>query len=184
MPGSPRLPDGSTHGRFARLTMCQRGNPRCLTFNVLKPLAPEDVTPDPPLAPRPPGGLAEMQGGAPGELCPPQKPPHPPPALTVNDEPVAPALAGQAEGLLQLHLGGHRAGVTWAARHTAEAPAGPRPSGPHNGGRSPRAEGARPLRPGPCPAPRRSPGASMLLRSVPPEGEALALHRGRGARTA
>lgn len=45
-------------------------------------------------------------------------PPPPTPAcrppLTVNDEPLVPALTGQAEGLLQLHLGGHGAGVTWA----------------------------------------------------------------------
>lgn len=91
------------------------------------------------------------RGGQPWRALPCPRPPHPPrhpqppprPLLTVNDEPITPALTGQAEGLLQLHLGGHSAGVTWAARHTAEATAGLRPRGPHDPRALPQSGGSR-----------------------------------------
>lgn len=67
-----------------------------------------------------PGGLAEVPKLAP-RLPSPKPPPHRTPpsrpvcpkvSLTMEDEPFIPALTGQAEGFLQLHLGGHSAGVT------------------------------------------------------------------------
>lgn len=36
----------------------------------------------------------------------------------MNDEAFVPALTGQAESLFQLHLGGHRARVTWVGQET------------------------------------------------------------------
>lgn len=38
------------------------------------------------------------------------------PSLTMDDEPLTLGLTGQAEGLLQLHLRGHSAGVACAGK--------------------------------------------------------------------
>lgn len=67
--------------------------------------------------------------------------PLPRPPLTMKDEPFIFALTGQAEGLHQLHLGGHRAGVTWGGgvRNIAETMADLQQRGP-----TPRQEGRAP----------------------------------------
>lgn len=111
--------------------------------------------------------------------------PLPRPPLTMKDEPFIFALTGQAEGLHQLHLGGHRAGVTWGGCETslrpwqtyskgvllhvrrAERPA--RTGRPTAGGRRPVAGPASPqprplLRTKPLPKGSESAGSQSRLR--------------------